>query len=225
MDGATKHVTRRRAVAGGVAVVVGASVAAWAVAHPQAALAATVVRALADCAAVVTLGLSAVPMLDAGRHRDELTRTARRSACGGGRRMAVRRAVPTGRGRGRGRRGPRGSCRPRHDGGVRIGHRGGALRAVQRRGGDPGAAGRDCSGRKPQPAAVAAFGIAALGLAARTIERPHVGELGRRYRHRRACAGRGAVVRHAGGAGVDRRPPRAVGPGAAPVLRTVAAGA
>ena len=75
MGGTTKHVTRRRAVAGGVAVVVGASVAAWAVAHPQAALAATVVRALADCAAVVTLGLSAVPMLDTGRHRDELTRT------------------------------------------------------------------------------------------------------------------------------------------------------
>ncbi len=51
--------------------------AAWASAYPQAAPAATVVRALADCAAAVTLGLAAVPMLDAGRYRDELIRTAR----------------------------------------------------------------------------------------------------------------------------------------------------
>ena len=53
-----------------------ASVAAWAVAYPQGAPAATVVRALADCAAAATLGLAAVPMLDTGRHRDELTRRA-----------------------------------------------------------------------------------------------------------------------------------------------------
>jgi putative copper resistance protein D len=78
VDRATTHVTRRRAAVGGVAVVIGASVAAWAVAHPQAVLAATVVRALADCAGVVTLGLSAVPMLDTGRHRVELARSARR---------------------------------------------------------------------------------------------------------------------------------------------------
>jgi putative copper resistance protein D len=78
VGGETEHVTRGRAAVGGVAVVLGASVAAWAAAHPQAALAATVVRALADCAAVVTLGLAAVPMLDTGRYRDELTRTARR---------------------------------------------------------------------------------------------------------------------------------------------------
>ncbi len=76
MGGTTKDVTRRRAVAGGVAVVLGASAAAWALAYPQAALAATVVRALADCAAVVTLGLAAVPMLDTGRYREELTRRA-----------------------------------------------------------------------------------------------------------------------------------------------------
>ena len=38
--------------------------------------AATLVRALADCAAAVTLGLAAVPMLDTGRYRDELTRRA-----------------------------------------------------------------------------------------------------------------------------------------------------
>jgi putative copper resistance protein D len=77
VGGATKRVTRRQAAVGGVAVVLGASAVAWAVGYPQAAPAATVVRALADCAGVVTLGLAAVPMLDAGRHRDELIRTAR----------------------------------------------------------------------------------------------------------------------------------------------------
>ena len=68
--------TRRQAAVGGVAVVLGTSAAAWALASPQAAPAATVVRALADCAGAATLGLSAVPMLDAGRHREELTRRA-----------------------------------------------------------------------------------------------------------------------------------------------------
>ena len=76
MGDTTKDVTRRLAVVGGVVVVLGASAAAWALAYPQAAPAATVVRALADCAAVVTLGLAAVPMLDTGRYRDELTRRA-----------------------------------------------------------------------------------------------------------------------------------------------------
>ena len=73
---ATDVKSRRRAVIGGVLVVLGASGAAWALAYPQAALAATVVRALADCAAAATLGLAVVPMLDAGRYRDELTRRA-----------------------------------------------------------------------------------------------------------------------------------------------------
>jgi putative copper resistance protein D len=67
---------RREAVLGGVLVVLGASAAAWALAYPQAAPAAAAVRALADCAAAVTLGLAVVPMLDAGRYRDELTRRA-----------------------------------------------------------------------------------------------------------------------------------------------------
>lgn len=67
---------RRSAVLGGVLVVLGASAAAWALAYPQAAPAAAVVRALADCAAAATLGLAVVPMLDAGRYRDELTRRA-----------------------------------------------------------------------------------------------------------------------------------------------------
>ena len=76
MGDATKDVTRRRAVVGGVIVVLVASAAAWALAYPQTAPAATVVRALADCAATVTLGLTVVPMLDAGRYRDELARRA-----------------------------------------------------------------------------------------------------------------------------------------------------
>jgi copper resistance protein D len=72
----TKDVTRRRAVVGGVVVVLVASAAAWALAYPQTAPAATLVRALADCAAAVTLGLTVVPMLDAGRYRRELARRA-----------------------------------------------------------------------------------------------------------------------------------------------------
>ena len=76
MGDTTKDVTRRAAVVGGVIVVLISSVAAWASAYPQSAPAATVVRALADCAATVTLGLTAVPMLDTGRYRDELTRRA-----------------------------------------------------------------------------------------------------------------------------------------------------
>lgn len=76
MDGATKDVTRRQAAIGGAAVVLGTSVAAWAVTSAQAAPAATVVRALADCAAAATLGLSVVPTLDTGRHREELAQRA-----------------------------------------------------------------------------------------------------------------------------------------------------
>ncbi len=76
MGGAAKDMTRSRVTVGGIAVVLGGSAAAWAVAYPQAAPAATLVRALADCAAAVTLGLAAVPMLDTGRYRDELTRRA-----------------------------------------------------------------------------------------------------------------------------------------------------
>ncbi len=76
MGDTTKDVTRRGAVAGGAIVVLVASAAAWASAYPQASPAATVVRALADCAATVTLGLTAVPMLDSGRYREELTRRA-----------------------------------------------------------------------------------------------------------------------------------------------------
>ncbi|MDV3123803.1 CopD family protein [Mycobacterium sp. 21AC1] len=68
----------RRAVAGGALIIAASSVAAWAVAYPQSPISGALVRALADCAAVVTVGLAAVPMLDTARHRAELTRTAAR---------------------------------------------------------------------------------------------------------------------------------------------------
>ena len=45
----------RGAAIGGVVVVLGASAAAWALTYPQAAPAATVVRAVADCAGAATL--------------------------------------------------------------------------------------------------------------------------------------------------------------------------
>jgi putative copper resistance protein D len=69
-------VTRQRAVAGGAFVVVVASLAAWPLARQQNSLAATLVRALADGSAVVTLGLATVPMLDIDRYRGELIRRA-----------------------------------------------------------------------------------------------------------------------------------------------------
>lgn len=63
---------RSAALTGGTLVVVAASVAAWALAYPQSSLAVTLVRAVADCAAVVCLGLAVVPMLDDERYRREL---------------------------------------------------------------------------------------------------------------------------------------------------------
>ena len=53
-----------------------ASLAAWSLARQQNSLATTLVRALADGSAVVTLGLAAVPMLDIERYRGELIRRA-----------------------------------------------------------------------------------------------------------------------------------------------------
>ena len=72
MGGATPEVTKLQAVACGVLVVAATSVAAWSLGAPGNSLPATLVRAVADCAAVATLGLAAVPMLDTGRYRDEL---------------------------------------------------------------------------------------------------------------------------------------------------------
>ncbi|KUH85905.1 MULTISPECIES: CopD family protein [unclassified Mycobacterium] len=70
--------TRRSAVAAGTLVAVAAAVLAWALAYPQASLSATAVRVLADCAGVVTLGLTVLPMLDGERHRGELLAKATR---------------------------------------------------------------------------------------------------------------------------------------------------
>lgn len=78
MGGAAAHVTRRSAVAAGTLVAVAAAVLAWALAYPQASLSATAVRVLADCAGVVTLGLTVLPMLDGERHRGELLAKATR---------------------------------------------------------------------------------------------------------------------------------------------------
>lgn len=65
-----------RAVAGGAVVVAGAALLAWVIAGPQLSLSDAAVRAVADCAAAVTLGLAVAPFLDAGRHRAELVRAA-----------------------------------------------------------------------------------------------------------------------------------------------------
>ncbi|MCW2556648.1 MAG: putative copper export protein, partial [Mycobacterium sp.] len=64
--------TRLRIVAAGVAVVVATVVAAWALASPQNSLSVTLIRAVADCSAVVTLGLAVVPMFDSDRYRREV---------------------------------------------------------------------------------------------------------------------------------------------------------
>ncbi|TFV56342.1 copper resistance protein CopD [Mycobacterium sp. PS03-16] len=63
-------------MAGGLAVVAATSVVAWALGAPQNSLGATAVRAVADCAGAVVLGLSVMAFLDTGRHRAELVRSA-----------------------------------------------------------------------------------------------------------------------------------------------------
>jgi putative copper resistance protein D len=60
----------------GAAVVVTAAVAAWALALPQNSLSDTLIRAIADCSAVVTLGLAVVPMFDIARYRREVAERA-----------------------------------------------------------------------------------------------------------------------------------------------------
>ena len=68
--------THRRAVTGAVLVSASACVMAWALAYPAASLAPALARAVADGAAVLTLGLAAVPALDTGRRREEFIRRA-----------------------------------------------------------------------------------------------------------------------------------------------------
>jgi copper resistance protein D len=76
LGGATAEVTRQRAVAAGVVVVVVSAVLAWSLARQQNSLSLTLVRAVADCSAVTALGLAGVPMLDIERYRGELIRRA-----------------------------------------------------------------------------------------------------------------------------------------------------
>lgn len=59
-------------VGGGLATLATASVVAYVLAFPQAAPASAAIRALADCAAVTSLGLAIVPALDESRRRNEL---------------------------------------------------------------------------------------------------------------------------------------------------------
>lgn len=68
--------THRRAVAGSVLVTAAAGVLAWALAFPGASLPVALVRASADGAAVIALGLALVPALDGPRYRGELLRRA-----------------------------------------------------------------------------------------------------------------------------------------------------
>ncbi|KUI44517.1 copper resistance protein CopD [Mycobacterium sp. IS-1590] len=72
MGGAAARVTRQRTVVVGAVLAAAATGLSWALAYPHGSLSSTVVRVLADCAGVVTLGLAVVPMLDGERHRGEL---------------------------------------------------------------------------------------------------------------------------------------------------------
>jgi copper resistance protein D len=58
----------------GAAVVAATTTLAWALAQPALSPAMTAVRAIADGAAVLTLGVAVLPRLDEPRHRDELAR-------------------------------------------------------------------------------------------------------------------------------------------------------
>jgi copper resistance protein D len=78
VGGATADVRRLRTVLAGGAVVIAAAASAWALAFPQNSLADTMIRAVADCAAVVTLGLAVVPMLDVDRYRRDVADRAAR---------------------------------------------------------------------------------------------------------------------------------------------------
>jgi copper resistance protein D len=77
VGGTATNVTRLLTVCAGVVVVAAATILTWALGFPQNPLATTLVRGIADCAAVVTLGLAVVPMLDVPRYRQELAGRAR----------------------------------------------------------------------------------------------------------------------------------------------------
>jgi putative copper resistance protein D len=78
LGGPAQVVTHGRAVAGGALVTAAGCGVAWSLAYPAGPLADALVRAVADAAAVVTLGLAVAPALDAARYRTALLRRATR---------------------------------------------------------------------------------------------------------------------------------------------------
>ena len=68
--------TRWRTTAVGAVVVGASAAAAWAIAYPQNTLGGNLIRAVADVAAVITLGLVVVPMFEEARYRTALTARA-----------------------------------------------------------------------------------------------------------------------------------------------------
>lgn len=60
------------------ALLLAAAAAGWALAFPASSLAAVLIRGIADGAAVVTLGLTLVPLLEGPRYRADVTVSARR---------------------------------------------------------------------------------------------------------------------------------------------------
>lgn len=76
MGGTAPTVGRWRAAAVATALIGVAIVAAWALAQPQNSLSDSAVRAVADVAAVLVLGLAVVSRFDDPRHRDELAARA-----------------------------------------------------------------------------------------------------------------------------------------------------
>ena len=189
---------------------------------PAGLAAATLVRAVADCAAVVALGLAAVPMLDDERYRGELIgrATAPLAVAGAvwlvaelGRLIvaaAQAAAVPVW---------PAGRT---HRGRFRVAHRAGTGR-------------HSSASRQLRPSALAAVAAPRTAPVEPRGGRSRRGGPGGPPAHGpflRKCAwrsggcrshpGGGAVVWRAGGAGADRRASRPVGPGAAAVLAVVA---
>ncbi|WP_018603217.1 CopD family protein [Mycobacterium sp. 155] len=73
--GTAPPVVIRRVVACGVLIVAASVAGAWALAYPQSSVGDASARAAADGAAVVTVGLAVVPMLDTARYRAESIRS------------------------------------------------------------------------------------------------------------------------------------------------------
>jgi putative copper resistance protein D len=76
LGGSAPVVTPARLAAATTGVVTATVALAWALAQPALSPSAAAVRAVADGAAVVCMGLAAVPLLDEQRYRDDLMRRA-----------------------------------------------------------------------------------------------------------------------------------------------------